>query len=553
MKVEQVVSASPEVLTGTELLRLFGTAQQLLQENVEQINALNVFPVPDGDTGLNMLLTLKAALNMAYQEQNSSAAKICAALAKGALLGAKGNSGVILSQFFKGLALGAEGKFALMVNDFALALNKAKICAYQAVAEPVEGTVLTVMQRVAEAAQLSATNQFSLEQMFHQLSETAKQAVANTPELLHILKEAGVVDAGGQGLFVILEGMHRALMDEKAELTDITPRLVSAIGTINSNTRAVLHEPHDDYGYCTNFLLQGQDLSLATIKNELSQMGQSLVAIGDEQQLKVHIHTQEPGAVLSYAAKFGILQQIQIYNMDEQAKAQSQVVAASIPQQVTQEVGIVAVAWGEGLIQLFKNLGIQSIIQAGDTMNPSTQEILQAIEAASAAKIILLPNNPNIIAAAKLAAGMATKEVEVLPTKTMQQGLAASMAYMAAADFVSNCKAMQTAMLQPKSIAITTANRSVTLNGIEVKQGQLIGLLENNLAASADNLEEIVLAVLAKASISPGQLITFYAGHNMSGEANRNIEAVINKVYNSVEVEFVYGGQPYYNYIISIE
>jgi len=533
-----------EALDGAGLLRLMSNAELLLQENVEYVNQLNVFPVPDGDTGTNMFLTLKSALNAARQEKVMSAENIAEAVAKGALLGAKGNSGVILSQFFRGFANGLKGKYDFRVQDLALAFKLAKIAAYQAVAEPLEGTLLTVIRRVAKAAAQVAKQGFSMSKALAILSETAKRAVADTPRYLSVLREAEVVDAGGQGLLVILEGLHRAA-SSNTHIVDITPKINPR--AIPSNT-AILH---DDYGYCTNFMLIGQSIDIMSLKTQLTSLGRSLVVVGDEQQCRIHIHTLDPGAILSSALAFGSLTQIQIDNMDEQAKAKDS--NRPVPTTSTQEVAVVAVAWGKGLIDIFHNLGVRHIIQAGDSMNPSIEEIVQEIEATQAAKVIVLPNNPNIIAAALQAATLAKRQVKVIASKTIPEGIAAAMAFNADAEFLLNESNMTAAMSRLKSGAVTIASRDVKLNGVTVKQGQFIALLQNKLVASDPNLITVILNLLSSTTLEAGQLITFYAGEDSTEATNTAIKEAIKNAYPDIELEFVWGGQPYYPYFIAIE
>jgi DAK2 domain fusion protein YloV len=547
MRAKHIIDTSSNILDGADLLRLMTNAEQLLQENAELVNQLNVFPVPDGDTGTNMLLTLKSALFSARQEQVMSAENIAEAVAKGALLGAKGNSGVILSQFLRGFANGLKGKYSFTVKDLADALKLAKTCAYQAVAEPVEGTLLTVIRRVAQAAQRVAKKHFSMSEALRVLSSTAKRAVAETPRYLAVLREAEVVDAGGQGLLVIIEGLHRAISPNGTNIVDITPKIKQRVITVNSSVE------HDTYGYCTNFLLTGDKLDTDILKAELVNMGQSLVAVGDEQQFKVHIHTLDPGAILSHMVKFGHLSQIQIDNMDNQAQAK--VAREMNPVQVSpsKEVAIIAVAWGKGIIDIFNSLSVHHIIHAGDSMNPSIQDILQEIEATQAAKVIVLPNNPNIIAAAEQAAKLANREVRVVPTKTIPQGIAATMAFVPTQEFSANDSAMREAIFSIKSGAVTIASRSVKLGGVDVKQGQFIALLENKLVASADTLETVVLNLLETIKLNSGQLITCYAGSDITEATNQQLSETIKKIYPQIDLEFVWGGQPYYQYFIAIE
>ena len=531
--------------SGRDLKSMFNAATRWLERSAPSINALNVFPVPDGDTGINMLLTMRAATEEASRSPDGSAAAVAQAMARGSLMGARGNSGVILSQIFRGLAHGLDNKRTFSPHDFANALAESANFAYKGVTKPVEGTILTVIREAAAAAQAkSSSNNTDLLSVMETVVEEAKASVARTPSLLPVLRQAGVVDAGGQGLYVVFEGALRYLRGEPAEAepAETAPVAASIIAAQKPAEKA-------KYGYCTEFLLYGKALDPEAIREKLSTLGESVLAVGDEAMVRVHLHTFDPGIALSYAAALGTLQQVKVEDMDDQ----HQDFLAAKSQQPIGNVSTIAVASGEGLIQVFYSVGATIVVAGGETMNPSVQELLQAVESAHSDKVVILPNNSNIAMAARQVPGLTKKKVEVVPTETIPQGIAALLVFNYEADLEANVAAMKAALSTVHSGEVTTAVRSMSLDGMTVKEGQAIAFLDGELVVADDSMPQVVHKLLDKVDVEQTGLVTIYYGANTEqAEAERVGESVREK-YPALEVEVVAGGQPHYNYIISVE
>jgi len=530
---------------GHVLNGMFNAATRWLERSAPSINALNVFPVPDGDTGINMLLTMRAAIEEASRNSNGSATAVAQAMARGSLMGARGNSGVILSQIFRGLAHGLDGKRTFSAHDFANALAESADFAYKGVTKPVEGTILTVIREAATAAQAkSSSNNTDMLSVMETVVEEAKASVARTPTLLPVLRQAGVVDAGGQGLYVVFEGALRYLRGEPEEAgpADTAP-VANPIITAQNPAEKV------QYGYCTEFLLHGKALDPEAIREKLITLGESVLVVGDEAMIRVHLHTFDPGIALSYAAALGTLQQVKVENMDDQ----HQDFLAAKPQQPIGNVSTIAVASGEGLIQVFYSVGATIVVSGGETMNPSVQELLQAVEAAHSDKVVILPNNANIVMAARQVPELTKKKVEVVPTETIPQGIAALLVFNYEADLETNVAAMKTAISTVHSGEVTTAVRSMSLDGMTVKEGQAIAFLDGELVVADDSTPQVVHKFLDKVDVGQAGLVTIYYGADTEyAEAERIGESVREK-YPALEVEVVAGEQPHYNYIISVE
>ncbi len=530
---------------GHVLNGMFNTATRWLERNAPSINALNVFPVPDGDTGINMLLTMRAAVEEASRSPDVSAAVVAQAMARGSLMGARGNSGVILSQILRGLAHGLDNKRTFSPHDFANALAESASFAYKGVTKPVEGTILTVIRDAATAAQAkTSSNHTDMLSVMETVVAEAKASVARTPTLLPVLRQAGVVDAGGQGLYVVFEGALRYLRGEPAEAepADTAPVANPVAATQKTDEKA-------QYGYCTEFLLYGKALDPEAIREKLSTVGESLLAVGDASMIRVHIHTFDPGGVLSYAATLGTLQQVKVENMDEQ----HQDFLAAKPQQPIGNVSTIAVASGEGLVQVFYSVGTTIVVSGGKTMNPSVQELLQAVEATPSDKVVILPNNVNIVLAALQVPELTKKKVEVVPTVTIPQGIAALLVFNYEADLETNVAAMKTAISTVRSGEVTTAVRSMSLSDMTVKEGQAIAFLDGELVVADDSMPQVVHKLLDKVGVEQAGLVTIYYGADTEqAEAERVGESVREK-YPVLEVEVVPGEQPHYNYIISVE
>ncbi len=536
--------------TGEDLKGMFAAATEWLEKSAAEIDSLNVFPVPDGDTGTNMFLTMRSTIEEAYRSPDESASRVCEALAHGALMGARGNSGVILSQIFRGLARGLKDKESVSGSDLAGALREASLAAYKGVSQPVEGTILTVIREAAAAAQEAAAKDSSdLVSIMEATVAAAKESVLKTPSLLPVLREAGVVDAGGQGLFVILEGVLRFLKGETEQMQYQRPYIVpGAMPTAISKPPRAEYELY--YGYCTEFLIKGQRLNPDKIRKKLEKKGESLMVVGDESTVRVHIHTFEPGAIISYATSLGMLHGVRIRNMDEQHEEFVAAQRASVP---SLGIAIVAVVSGEGLCDVFRSLGVSTIVPGGKTMNPSTKELLRAVELAPSDRVIILPNNSNIIPVARQIQSMSAKRVEIVPTETIPQGVSALLAFDREGDLETNVAAMERARATVRTVEVTTAVRSTKVAGLKVKKGQAIGFLDHELVAVGTSKVEVLHKVLLKAGLAESELVTIYYGADTQKAEAEAVAQDIRQNSPGIEVELIYGGQPNYDYIVSVE
>lgn len=564
--------ASDEVTVGKEsLLRCSGSqlrsallaATRWLEHQAAQVNALNVFPVPDGDTGTNMALTMRAAVDQLEHESadRHSVGELLRGVEHAALMGARGNSGVILSQILRGLARALRDKVDFDALELAEALRHAELMAYRAVIKPVEGTMLTVIREMAEAAQAAAHHKNDLRYVIGETLIAARAAVRRTPELLDLLRQAGVVDAGGQGLLVLFEEMLLHVIGGRA--SDVTPRSADAPTTVAVNLSALHHGPDDDYGYCTNFMIRGQEMPFETIRAYLAADARSVVIVGDERLIKVHLHTLDPGWALSYAVKFGDLTQVKIDNMDDQhaafADAASRPAAPSttndaVAAQTTMApIARLAVASGAGFEEILRSLGVDRVIAGGQTMNPSAADLLTAIEAVPQASVIVLPNNGNIMMAARQAAELATKEVVVIPTKTVPQGIAALLAFQMTADLATNAATMEAALAGVQTGEVTRAVRSVELDGVSIKSGDIIAVLDDRVIAAVGDVMSAVLHLLVAMGANAASLVTLYAGEAIEPAMVEAVQAAIASTYPALEIEVLDGGQPHYDLILTVE
>jgi DAK2 domain fusion protein YloV len=530
---------------GQDLKEMFGAATRWLERSAQTINSLNVFPVPDGDTGTNMLLTMRAAAEEADHCEGSSAAAVAQAMAKGSLMGARGNSGVILSQIFRGLAKGLDGKVSFTGSDLATALVESSSFAYRGVTKPVEGTILTVIREAAAAAQAkSARNGADVLAIMEATVDEARASVARTPTLLPILRQAGVVDAGGQGLCVVLEGALRYLRGDDSDVDVDEPTLV----TIPTDTALKLAE-QVQYGYCTEFLLQDSRLGLEAVRDKLTSLGDSVLVVGDDSAIRVHLHTFDPGAALSYATSLGTLRRVKVENMQDQHED----FVASQPLLLATSISTVAVASGEGISQAFRSIGATIVVPGGQTMNPSVEEVLQAVESVPSDMVVLLPNNPNVLLSANQVRDLTEKKVEVVPSETIPQGIAGLLALNYELDFETNIAAMREALSAVLSGEVTTAVRSMNTDGLPVTEGQAIAFLDGKLVAAADSMIEVVNCLLAVMNAEECDLITIYYGADTESVEAERIVRSIQARYPALEIELVAGDQPHYNYIISAE
>jgi DAK2 domain fusion protein YloV len=539
-----------DLANGQTLKEMFASGTAWLEKSAPDINAINVFPVPDGDTGTNMVLTMKFALEEARLNSDNQVSSAAKALAHGALMGARGNSGVILSQFFRGLAKGLEGKTQFNGGDFARALAGASQTAYKGIVNPVEGTILTVLKDASKAAQEAVKNDDTLVSVLEDAVQSARDSVARTPSLLPVLKEAGVVDAGGQGLYVLLDGALQCLKGESHKIQYRRPRLVVAETALIPRAAQMPTRLETPHGYCTNFVLEGQNLNLDKIEKDLKKKGQSLIVTGDDTLARVHIHSFEPGEILRFATKLGKLHEITINNMDDQYAEFIKMQRERMPQV---DIAMVTVATGDGFFDVFDSLGNIIIVPGGQTMNPSVRELLQAVESAPSDNVIILPNNKNIVSAASQVQSLTSKKVKVVPTRNIPQGIAAFLAFGYDMNLEKNAQAMEKAVKRVKAVEITRAVRGTRLNGLEIKKGQFIAMLNGeDLIARADEVGDVVLEALGKAGAEKAEIVTIYYGAEIKVAEARKIAQEIRDRYRT-EVEVIYGGQPHYNYIISLE
>ncbi len=518
------------------------------------MNELNVFPVPDGDTGSNMLATVRVALEEAELVVDRSADQVAATLSLGALMGARGNSGVIASQICRGLAQGFEGKRQVTGPDLAQALARGAELAYAAVGNPVEGTILTVIRQAADAALAAAGDDADIEEVLRAAVVAAHRAVAQSPDLLPILREAGVVDSGGQGLFRLLEGA--LLQVEGRAPADTVARRAPARPA--GGVPAGLHD-EGDFGFETMLVIQprpGEILEPDAIRRGLEDLGQSVVVVGDEQAVKVHVHSDQPDAILAHALALGTLSRISVENLDQQADALRELRAAQFtgaPEGSLAQIAVVAVVPGDGLAAIFRQIGLAGIVQGGQSANPSTGDLLVAIEAANAVETLLLPNNANILLAAHQVQALAARSVRVVPTRSAAEGIAALMAFDPEADAEANVERMTAAGRAVDSLSVTTAVRDATVSGRRVRRGQSIVLdPDDGLVAAGRTDDEAVGAAIR--GLRPGiELVTLFYGEGVGPAEAQGMAELIGRARAGVEVEVCDGGQPHYRYLISAE
>lgn len=563
---EQIVaeqSAPPQPVTaldGVLLKRLFQSGTAWLEHNVDYVNRLNVFPVPDGDTGTNMLLTMRSAMREAGDTPSHAAHEVAAKVAQGALMGARGNSGVILSQLLRGFSRAIEGKPELTTHDIAHAFQHASDMAYKAVMKPVEGTILTVGRAAAEESVEAADETDDICEQQERVVRAAKKALARTPELLPVLKEAGVVDSGGQGLVAILEGMLRYLNgDVPAKIHETTEDEIDEV-------MGAPPQPFENgqYGYDIQFLIRGDDLDVDGIRDFINGIGDCALVVGEPTLVKVHVHCLNPGPALDFGAQHGMLDDIVVENMDLQYQEFVGGNQHTPPQRKSSEpapvttdavvgIGTIVVAPSTGLKRIFESLGASKIIAGGQTMNPSTQDILDAIDKIEADIVIVLPNNKNIIMAAQQAQAMSPKAIHIVPTQSIPQGIAAMMSINYTADIDTNLENMNGAIEHVITAEITEAVRTTKVDGVEVTEGDLIGLLDGKLVAAGDDVRAVAHDLLTRIDLGAYEIVTFFYGEDVSEREAHELVAGLTADFDALEFDVLEGGQPHYRYIFSIE
>jgi len=554
-----VVEIKRQVCDGHSLKWLVAAGLAWLEQHQARVNQMNVFPVPDGDTGTNMRLTMQKAYDAVAQMDEANVGIVAQGVAQGALLGARGNSGVILSQLLRGFAEGLRGQGVFDAKIFAYACQRAVDSAYKAVIQPVEGTILTVAREAAAVLTDYAAANNDLSGAFDRLVEVARAALQETPEMMPVLKQAGVVDSGGAGLLYILEGMQRLLRGETVTFSE-KPQVDETIPS--SNWQEAL-EPGsaEGYGYDVQFLMRGADMDVEVVRETIDAMGWSTLVVGDSTLIKVHVHVNDPGEPLSYAIRSGAhIDDIVIENMQIQYQryVENRLTREGASLRQVEGVAVIAVASGEGLETLFyEGLGAARVIAGGQTMNPSTEDFLAAIDSVPNEHIILLPNNKNIVMAARQAAALARgKQVHVVPTTTLPQGISALLAVLdikAEGDVTVVLDAMIEAVGRIITGEITTATRDISLDGLAVQQGQIIGLLEDKLVAAGDSISHVACEVLNKARAYEYELVTVYYGDTMSEAQAQILVDELSALFQTLDFEIVAGGQPLYPIILSIE
>lgn len=548
-----------EILDGQLLKQMILQAMHYLSKQKENINALNVFPVPDGDTGTNMHLTFSSGANEIKSVDSEKVSDVTKRLSKGLLMGARGNSGVILSQLFRGFAKETEMKDALNAEDFASALQKGVETAYQAVMKPVEGTILTVAKDAAAKAESIASETNNITEVMKETLKEAKASLNRTPNLLPILKEVGVVDSGGQGLVVIYEAFLAVLEGKTVEdtNTDETTMEEMVHAHHNQNVQSQISAEEITYGYCTEFMIKRIESAFfdeQDYREELNKHGDSLLVISDEQLVKVHIHTEYPGEVMTYSQKYGELINIKIENMREQhAQIVEQEKSEEVEVNERKQFGIITVAAGEGLINLFKSLGATYVIHGGQTMNPSTEDFVKAIEQVNAEQIFILPNNSNIILAAQQAAEVSNSQVSIIPTKTIPQGIASLFVFNEDIDFEANENEMKDAIEHVKSGQVTYAVRDTVVNDVAIQKDDYLSIFENNIVATSSDSVQALQKLLQHMVDEESELVTIIYGENVEQAKVEMIEEMLDEEFPQVEYEIHEGNQPVYSFIVAIE
>jgi len=525
-------------------------ANNMLEEQKEIVNALNVFPVPDGDTGTNMSMTFRSAVMEVKNYSGNSIGEVSKLVSRGALMGARGNSGVILSQILRGMAKGFEHKSEVDAKEFGDALMEGANAAYKAVMKPTEGTILTVIRAAGESA--SKSEAADIGGLMGDVCSHSLVILNKTPEMLPVLKKAKVVDAGGKGLLILLEGMRDVLVKniEAVEIWEVKAEAVPAEILDQGEV-----EQEIQYGYCTEFFIKSEDADLELFKDKLEKIGDSIIVVGSDDIVKVHVHTNEPGYVLSEALKLGELSKIKIDNMREQHRSiiGEQVDEKAEESEEKKKYAFVSVAMGTGMKNIFEDLGVDAVIEGGQTMNPSTQDILSSINKLKAENIFILPNNKNIIMAATQAAELSDKSVYVIQTKTIPQGITAITVFNSDLSPEENVKAMNESLHFVTSGSVTYAVRDTEIDGIEIKEGNILGLIEGKIKAVGQDPYKVAGNLLSTMVAEDSELITVFYGSDTELLKVEELMESIEGKYSELDVQYYDGGQPLYYFLMSVE
>ncbi len=542
-----------KTINGSTLRKMFLNAFSLVEENKKNIDALNVFPVPDGDTGTNMSLTLKSAVSEMNACESNTIESICVAFNRGALKGARGNSGVITSQIIKGICSALmSNETEITLKDFAKAMQNGSDMAYKAVTVPKEGTILTIIKAMAEKAKQAARSAKSFEDFFNEIIMHGETTLQMTPDMLPVLKKAGVVDAGGRGLVFIFSGFYKALTGEMADVQFVD----NVEKDVTSEDIHVNYESLADikFAYCTEFFViniyeKTTDADINTLRSRLMEIGDCVLCIGDLQLIKVHVHTNEPNRALGYALQLGELNGVKIENMLEQNR-QLRKQQEKVPDK---EYGMISVAAGEGLNNVFKDIDVDYIISGGQTMNPSANDIATAADKVNAKNIFVFPNNKNIIMSAEQANDITDKNLIIIPTRSIPEGVSAILAFDPNTSVEENKSNMLDAMANVRSGSVTYAVRTTNVDGIDVKVGDIMGLDEHTVLTTGKDIIDTTVDLVDKLVKSDSSNITLFYGEGVTEEDSSNLQSKLEEKYPDIDISVVFGGQPVYYYIVSIE
>lgn len=543
-------------INGRDFYNMVVNASNKLAENSDFVNALNVFPVPDGDTGTNMSMTFKAAVKEIENIGSDSIGEVSKKLAKGALMGARGNSGVILSQILRGISKGLEGHNEVSAKEFAFALKEGSNSAYKAVMRPTEGTILSVIRATAEEGEKSHAKDVTT--LMEDVTVAAKVMLDKTPEMLPALKKAKVVDSGGMGLYIILQGMLEALKDGiVAEVKDIK---IGEGGTGATGAKSTA-DADIKFGYCTEFIILGDAKKATEFQNEIEPLGDSMIVVGYDDVIKVHIHTNDPGTVLAKAVKLGELSKIKIDNMREEhrellaneIREDKEKIEEAVELEEAKKYGFITVAMGKGITSIFKDLGVDYVIEGGQTMNPSTQDILECVDKLNAENIFILPNNKNIIMAANQAKDISDKNIIVIPTTTIPQGITCVSMFNRDADVSENEEELKELMEAVKTGSVTYAVRDTEIDGINIEEGDMLGLVEGKIKEVGKDKFEVAEKVLANMVDDDSELITVFYGEDIKEEEANSFVEKLEEKYEDCDIQLYKGDQPLYYFLMSVE
>lgn len=544
-----------EILDGAMLKKALAGAAKFLEDNKEEVNSLNVFPVPDGDTGTNMSLTVNSAIKQGLNLDENSVSKIALATSHGSLMGARGNSGVILSQLFRGFANGLNGNDTADVKILAEAFKQAADTAYKAVMKPTEGTILTVARECGEYAISISKQEKDVLVFLKKVINHGEIVLNKTPEMLPVLKQAGVVDAGGKGLIYVLTGAYNALAGiEKVEVK-VPEKKIEPKEHVH---REYIDTDDIKYGYCTEFIINTNYKDIDSFREQLSIQGDSLLVVGGEGLIKVHVHTNNPGTVLEKALSIGELTDIKIDNMRYQheeilLKSELSKNNSEENKEPEKEYSFVAISIGEGIDEVFKGLNVDALVSGGQTMNPSTEDILNAIENTSGKNVIILPNNSNIILTAEQTKELSSKNIIVIPSKTIPQGIAALLAFDESKSIEENIENMKESISYVKTGQVTYSVRDTEFNNTKIYKDDIIGIAESNIVANGKDINEVALKLLDSMIDDDTSLITILYGSDLNEELAKDLENHLASEYSDIDIELIFGGQPIYYYIFSVE